>query len=239
MENPKTKELRQKYERAVASGATTDSMAGWMNAQSKKGLKSKMAGRIEKRIEEESKKPTYGEIIKAISQARADIEKYKDQPDKLVQAQRKKANEEFDDLVDNNLYSETDRALWVAGRIDEYLNSEEYRNAKDLFRDATNRYSKGVALKEEWEQENADIIEAERVRSKREELLSADPEALRALGITPPPEVEEDHSTTQRDIELEENIEALRSIHPSATDAELRKLANRIKEDYKSGRMAV
>ena len=65
---------------------------------------------------------------------------------------------------------------------------EEHKEENDLSLIhiyAINLYSKSLALKEEWEQENADIIEAERARSRREELLSADPEALRALGITP------------------------------------------------------
>lgn len=71
--------------------------------------------------------------------------------------------------------------------------------------------------------ENHDIIEAERQRSKREELLSADPEALRALGITPPPV--QKVSRAEEDPEFNETLEALRAIHPSATDAEIEQMA--------------
>lgn len=51
----------------------------------------------------------------------------------------------------------------------------------------TKRLRKYEKLKEDWETDNKELIEAERLRTKREELLSADPETLRALGITPPP----------------------------------------------------
>ena len=234
MEHPKDREreFRKEYEQAVLSGATIDSMAGWMNSNAKKGIRTKLAGRLEKLIEQEAVKPTYGEIIKTISKAKADIEKLKEQPEKLVAKQRKELNEKFDDLVDDELYDESNRDLWVAGEMNKFLVSDEYLNAKNDLKDATNLYSKSLALKEEWEQENADIIEAERARSRREELLSADPEALRALGITPPPvqtvsgaeeaeEAEEDSELT----ELTELKEALRSIHPSATEAELESMA--------------
>ncbi|MBS5284642.1 MAG: hypothetical protein KHY46_12410 [Clostridiales bacterium] len=226
MEHPKDREFRKDYEQAVLSGATTDSIAGWMNANAKKGIQTKLAGRLEKRIALEAVKPIYGEIIKTISKARADIEKLKEQPEKLVANQRKELNERFDDLVGNELYDESNRALWVAGEMNKFLRSDEYQNAKNALKDATNLYSKSLALKEEWEQENADIIEAERARSRREELLSADPEALRALGITPPPV--QKVSKAEEDPELKERMEALRSIHPSATEAELESMAKQV-----------
>lgn len=223
MEHPKDREFRKEYEQAVASGATTESMAGWMNANAKKGVSTKLAGRLEKLIEQEAVKPTYGEIIKTISKAKADIEKLKEQPEKLVIKQRKKLNDMFDDLVDKELYSESSRVLWVAREMEKFLQSDEYKKVKNDLKDATNLYSKSLALKEEWEQENADIIEAERARSRREELLSADPEALRALGITPPPV--QKVSRSEEDPEFNETLEALRAIHPSATDAEIEQMA--------------
>lgn len=228
MEHPKDREFRKEYEQAVASGATTESMAGWMNDNAEKGLVKKLDAYCEhisaRMAEEERKEPhTYGEIIKTISKAKADIEKLKEQPGKLVIKQRKKLNDMFDDLVDKELYSESGRVLWVAGEMEKFLQSDEYKKVKNDLKDATNLYSKSLALKEEWEQENADIIEAERARSRREELLSADPEALRALGITPPPV--QKVSRSEEDPEFNETLEALRAIHPSATDAEIEQMA--------------
>ena len=81
-------------------------------------------------------------------------------------------------------------------------------------------------MKTQWEEDNKDIIEAERLRTKREELLSADPEALRALGITPPPVQKVSRAgEVEVDPELKELMEDLRANHPFATDAELEKMA--------------
>lgn len=227
MEHPKDREFRKEYEQAVASGATTESMAGWMNDNAKKGLVKKLDAYCEhisaRMAEEERKEPhTYGEIIKTISNAKVYIEKLKELPEKLVVKQRKKLNERFDDLVDKKLYSESSRLLWVARGLEKFIQSDEYKKVKNDLKDATNLYSKSLALKEEWEQENADIIEAERARSRREELLSADPDALRALGITPPPV--QKVSRSEEDPEFNETLEALRAIHPSATDAEIEQM---------------
>lgn len=111
--------------------------------------------------------------------------------------------------MDKKLYSESSRLLWVARGLEKFIQSDEYKRVKNDLKDATNLYSKSLALKEEWEQENADIIEAERARSRREELLSADPDALRALGITPPPV--QKVSRSEEDPEVNETLEALRS----------------------------
>lgn len=95
MEHPKDREFRKEYEQAVASGATTESMAGWMNDNAKKGLVKKLDAYCEhisaRMAEEERKEPhTYGEIIKTISNAKVYIEKLKELPEKLVVKQRKK-----------------------------------------------------------------------------------------------------------------------------------------------------
>ena len=84
-------------------------------------------------------------------------------------------------------FSERSRGEWISKELSNYLWSEEYKTAKDNLSEATKRLRKYEKLKEDWETDNKELIEAERLRTKREELLSADPETLRVLGITPPP----------------------------------------------------
>lgn len=193
MGNLEQRKLRKEYEQAVASGATREgSMAGYMNERAKAGIANKFTAlaqtMAEREAEAEKKRPhTYGEIIKTAKKAKADIEKLTGEPERLVQEKRAELNKEYDNLVDAELFGKdpASRELWVASKIEGYLASEEYLTVKNELNGATNLYAECLALKEKWEQDNADIIEAERVRSKRAELLSADPEALQALGITP------------------------------------------------------
>ena len=79
---------------------------------------------------------------------------------------------------------------------------------------------KNQALKERWEKDNKALLDMERMRSMRSDLMKLDPEALRALGIEP-----EAVSTSVAGSKADDGKgalrEALRSIHPSATDAEI------------------
>lgn len=228
MEHPKDREFRKAYEKAVASGDAQGSMANWMNDNAKNGLVKKLDAyceHISARMEAEEKKEphTYGEIVRAIAKANDDIAKYKGVPERLLKEQRVKLNKQFDDLVDRGMYSESRREHWISQKLSEYFWSEEYRAARDNLMEAVKALDKYDDLKKIWEKKNHDIIEAERQRSKREELLSADPEALRALGITPPPV--QKVSRAEEDPEFNETLEALRAIHPSATDAEIEQMA--------------
>lgn len=230
MEHPKDREFRKAYEKAVASGDAQGSMANWMNDNAKNGLVKKLdvyCEHISARMEAEKKEPhTYGEIVRAIAKANDDIAKYKGVPERLLKEQRVKLNKQFDDLVDRDMYSESRREHWISQKLSEYFWSEEYQTARDNLREAVKALDKYDDLKKIWEKKNHDIIEAERQRSKREELLSADPEALRALGITPPPVQKVSRAgEAEVDPELKELMEDLRAIHPSATDAELEKMA--------------
>ena len=59
MEHPKDREFRKEYEQAVASGATTESMARWMNDNAKNGLVKKLDAyceHISARMAEEERK---------------------------------------------------------------------------------------------------------------------------------------------------------------------------------------
>lgn len=230
MGNLQQKQLRKEFEQAVSSGSTkATNMAEYMNERAKAGVRNKITIHLQEQADREAEanknKPhTYGEIIKTAKKAKADMERLKDEPQRLAEEQRKKLNKAFDELVENELFSNsgTNRALWVAGKMEKFLQSEEYLTAKYDLRDATNLYAECLALKEQWEQDNADIIEAERVRSKREELLSADPETLRALGITPVAGASKKSGAKSEDTEMGEKEKALRAIHPSATDAEIK-----------------
>ena len=124
------------------------------------------------------------------------------------------------------MFNEHLRGEWVAKELYKYLFSEEYTSVVDEVKTVTANLAEYSEMKTQWEEDNKDIIEAERLRTKREELLSADPEALRTLGITPPPVQKVSRAgEAEVDPELKELMEDLRAIHPSATDAELEKMA--------------
>ena len=193
MEHPEDYKLRKRHEADRASGIAPGSMAQWMNDTAFKGLTTKLEAHRERIIaqveeEERRKEPhTYGDFIREIAKANSDIAKYKDVPENLQNSYRVKLNKQFDDLVDRGYFSERSRGEWISRELSNYLWSEEYKTAKDNLSEATKRLRKYEKLKEDWETDNKELIEAERIRTKREELLSADPETLRALGITPPP----------------------------------------------------
>lgn len=193
MEHPEDYKLRKRYEADRASGIALDSMAQWMNGTAFKGLTTKLEAHRERIIaqveeEERRKEPhTYGDFIREIAKANSDIAKYKDVPENLQNSYRVKLNKQFDYLVGRGYFSERSRGEWISRELSNYLWSEEYKTAKDNLSEATKRLRKYEKLKEDWETDNKELIEAERLRTKREELLSADPETLRALGITPPP----------------------------------------------------
>lgn len=203
MEHPEDYKLRKRYEADRASGIAPGSMAQWMNDTAFKGLTTKLEApreriiaqveahreRIIAQVEGERRKEphTYGDFIREIAKANSDIAKYKDVPENLQNSYRVKLNKQFDDLVDRGYFSERSRGEWISRELSNYLWSEEYKTARDNLSEATKRLRKYEKLKEDWETDNKELIEAERLRTKREELLSADPETLRALGITPPP----------------------------------------------------
>lgn len=228
MRNPKDLEFEEEYQQAVERGEATGSITNYMETKVKNSLSAKMQAHLEavaqRDVDMEKDRPhTYAEITKAIPKALARINSLKDQPAKLVKEKRVALNKEFDDLVKREAYGEHQRELWISEQVVKFMGSVEYMKVKQDLTYFTNLYSECLALKEEWEKDNADIIEAERVRSKRAELMQADPETLKALGITPDPtftapKVEEKSPQA-------EMIENLRAIHPSATDAELSAMA--------------
>lgn len=218
--------LEQEYQQAVKEGKCTDSLAGYMHTKAKEGLHSKLSASREAidRWSEEGAVETagsYSEYVVGIKSAQSTIKELETEPQRLVQAKRAELYKEFDEKVKRNEFSENQRQHFVNTRIDRYIREdEEYLSVKNRLTDARNSYSRCLALKEKWESKNRDIIDAERIRTRRAELMQADPEALRALGIEP-----EAVSTSVAGSKADDGKgalrEALRSIHPSATDAEI------------------
>lgn len=181
--------------------------------------------RAEQKVQEYNAKYNlpYGQLVRAVVKIEKEIKDLEDVPEKLLTKKRKELEKEFEQQADLGWFNKNNKELWIANQIVEYMQGEEYLQAKYALQEAKNDLEIYRKNKAEWEEENADIIKAERIRTKREELLQADPEALRALGITPDPTFEVTKVTPQsEEDEKGENIRAaLKSIHPSATDAEI------------------
>lgn len=160
----------------------------------------------------------YGGLVKAVANSEKQIKALEGKPQELLSAKRAELEAEYDDLVMRGFVN-TNKELWISNKLLPYMSDPEYIEAKDKLQQAQKDYAVYLAKKEEWEQENADIIKAERIRTKRAELMQADPEALRALGIEP--EAENTDSKAGNDDGKDPLREALRSIHPSASDAEI------------------
>ena len=146
------------------------------------------ASRAEQRQAERDAKYNlpYGELVRAMAKAEKQIKELENRPETLLSTKRKALEAEYGALVERGM-PDVNRELWISGKLVEYMKpvEGEYCTAKAELQQAIDDYSIYLAKKTEWEQENADIIEAERVRTKRAELLQAEPEALRALGIEP------------------------------------------------------
>jgi len=163
----------------------------------------------------------YAGLVKAVARVSKQVKDLEGKPEELLSAKRKALEADYADLVKRGM-QDNNKELWISQELVKYMQDPEgkYREAKIQLQQARNDLAIFVAKKEEWEQDNADIIEAERIRTKRAELMQADPEALRALGIEP-----EAVSTPVAGSKADDGKgalrEALRSIHPFATDAEI------------------
>ena len=128
----------------------------------------------------------YGGIVKAVAKTGKQVKDMEGKPEELLSAKRKDLEAKYDNLVMRGM-PDTNKELWISEELVKYMQDPNgaYREAKIQLQQARKDLAIFLAKKEEWEQENADIIEAERMRTRRAELLQADPEALRALGIEP------------------------------------------------------
>ena len=128
----------------------------------------------------------YAGLVKAVAKAGKQVKDLDGKPEELLSAKRKDLEAEYADLVMRGM-PDTNKELWISQELVKYMQDPEgeYREAKSQLQQARKDLAIFLAKKEEWEQENSDIIEAERMRTRRAELLQADPEALRSLGIEP------------------------------------------------------
>lgn len=164
----------------------------------------------------------YSQIVKAFLDADQRMQMLKDKPEDLENAKRAVLNREYDEAVKRGIVKLHDgcKEVWVSKKFVEWMYSdEEYLKVKEEFSSAISDYNRYLALKTNWEEENADIIEMERIRTKRAELMAADPETLRALEIEP--EETATKETSQQDDGKDDLRSALKSIHPFASDAEI------------------
>lgn len=129
---------------------------------------------------------TYAEYSKAIADTRKRIKELDGKPEELKEKKRAELEVEYAEAKKYDRVPFLNSELWISEQLLKYMTSdEEYLATKSELTQAKKDLAIYLAKKEEWEEENADIIEAERYRTKRAELLSADDETLRALGIEP------------------------------------------------------
>lgn len=136
---------------------------------------------------------SYGDILKAVESAKDKLSELEGNPevkdtitDRLIAKKREKLEAEYAHAVKFDLPRSPTKELWISEKLVEYMKTEEYRSAKSQLKDARKELAISIAKKEEREKELADVIEAERYRTRRMDLFSADPETLKALGIEPP-----------------------------------------------------
>ena len=132
----------------------------------------------------------YSGIVKAVEKSSKQMKAPENKPEELRNAMRSKLDKEFDTMVENGMFDKHDtssRELFISKKLVDYMGDStgEYYKAKKELQQARTDYAIYLSKKAEWEEENASIIEAERIRARRAELLQAGPEALRALGINP------------------------------------------------------
>lgn len=166
----------------------------------------------------------YGEIIKEVNSARKRISELEDKSQKLRDDKRAELSKQYDHLAKYGRAPMSDKEIWISGQLVKYMENSEsdFYKAKADLATARNDLAIYLARKEQKEKDLADVIEAERYRTRRAELLSADPEALRALGIEPI--ISATSATPATKIEgskAEELRAALKGVHPSASDSEI------------------
>lgn len=164
-----------------------------LNELAKKSIGAKFAAAREKseaaRAQEEARyNLSYGELIKGVASAKKRVAELESKPEELLKLRRAQLEAEYDHDEKYDLPRYSVKEVWVSEQLVKYMGKSDgaYYKAKEALLEAKRELAIFIAKKEEREEELADVIEAERYRTRRADLLSADPEALRALGIEPP-----------------------------------------------------
>lgn len=115
------------------------------------------------------------------------------------------------------------KELFISEKLVMYMGDSagEYRKVKSELQSVERDLSIFRENVEQWKKDHADIIKAEQIRTMRDELMRTDPAVLKVMGITPDPAYVPVSTATSEADPKDSLRNALRAIHPSATDVEI------------------
>lgn len=168
----------------------------------------------------------FNELIKAVAKAEKQVEALKGKPEELLSAKRKELEDEYSSLVNAGMFDERDtvqKGLFISEKLVRYMGDSagEYRKVKSELQSVERDLSIFRENVEQWKEEHADIIKAEQIRTMRDELMRTDPAVLKVMGIAPDPAYAPVSTATSEADPKDTLRQALRAIHPSATDTEI------------------
>lgn len=188
MEEKTAKQRAQEWEKQYGGMAKYE-----YNGQIRGSISSKL-GDMVKRAQEKSALEdakynlSFGDLARAVKATKKRISEIEGKPEELKKLRKAQLEAEYDALKnEDNLNCTTPKDLWVSERLLKYMDKPTgaYRKAKAELDAARKDLAVFTYKYKEREAELAPAIEAEKMRSMREELLSADPEVLLELGISP------------------------------------------------------
>lgn len=168
----------------------------------------------------------FNELVKAVAKTEKQVEALKGKPEELLSAKKKELENEYKSLVNAGMFDERDtvrKELFISERLVKYMGDSdgEYRKVKSELQSVERDLSIFRENVEQWKSDHADIIKAEQIRTMRDELMRTDPEVLKVMGIAPDPAYVPVSTVTSEADPKESLRNALRVIHPSATEAEI------------------
>lgn len=188
---------------------------------------SKEQEQVEAELELEAKyKLPFNELVKAVAQTEKQVEALKGKPEELLSAKKKELENEYKSLVNAGMFDERDtvqKELFISKKLVMYMGDSagEYRKVKTELQSVERDLSIFRENVEQWKVDHADIIKAEQIRTMRDELMRTDPEVLKVMGIAVDPAYASVSTATVEADPKDSLRNALRAIHPSATDAEI------------------
>lgn len=168
----------------------------------------------------------FNELVKAVAQTEKQVEVLKGKPEELLSAKRKELENEHKSLVNAGMFDERDtvqKELFISKKLVMYMGDSagEYRKVKSELQSVERDLSIFRENVEQWKKDHADIIKAEQIRTMRDELMRTDPAVLKVMGIAVDPAYAPVSTATVEADPKGSLRNALRAIHPSATDAEI------------------
>lgn len=180
----------------------------------------------EQTVLEAKYKLPFNELVKAVAKAEKQVEALKGKPEEFLSAKRKELENEYKSLVNAGMFDERDtvqKELFISEKLVMYMGDSagEYRKVKSELQSVERDLSIFRENVEQWKVDHADIIKAEQIRTMRDELMRTDPAVLKVMGITVDPAYTPVSTVTVEADPKDSLRNALRAIHPSATDAEI------------------